>query len=62
MYLYKFIFININIYLYKYLSQMIDFKCTKYILYIFLSRYTYNLITKRKERSSQTWIIWKKKM
>ena len=54
MYLYKFIFININIYLYKYLSQMIDFKCTKYILFFFLSRYTYNLITKRKEHSSQT--------
>ena len=57
MYLYKFIFININIYLYKYLSQMIDFKCMKYILYFFLSRDTYNLITKRKERSSQKSII-----
>ena len=57
MYLYKFIFININIYLYKHLSQMIDFKCMKYILYFFLSRDTYNLITKRKECSSQKSII-----
>ena len=36
---------------------MIDFKCTKYILYFFLSRDTYNLITKCKEGSSQKSII-----